>query len=161
MSRKFTDEQKAKIAEGVRKYRLGKKHSEETKQKISKTMKENKGPLSEETRQKLSAINQGIPLEEWNGYAKADNYNVDYRRARPLCVERDLKTCQHPGCSNPGEDCHHINNNKNDNRLENLILLCRACHAKTRKNGNWKPFFQLYSKIAISRTMKIQQQKHL
>lgn len=26
--------------------------------------------------------------------------------------------------------CHHINNNPNDNRIENLMTLCYNCHSK-------------------------------
>ena len=39
-------------------------------------------------------------------------------------------------------DCHHIDYNKKNCSLNNLITLCRSCHMKTNTNRNyWINYF--------------------
>lgn len=59
-------------------------------------------------------------------YNPSNNMNIQ---------ERDKGICQNPACFNPSKsiDVHHIDKNRNNNRLENLITLCRKCHRKVHK----------------------------
>jgi hypothetical protein len=51
---------------------------------------------------------------------------------------RDNNTCQL--CHSRGRFVHHINYNKNDIRLSNLISLCNKCHSKTnvKNRAGWE-----------------------
>ena len=60
---------------------------------------------------------------QWKG--DGVTYAAGYLRARR--VVPDLGTCEL--CSNaPAYDRHHWNRDETDNRLDNLIRLCRSCH---------------------------------
>lgn len=56
---------------------------------------------------------------------------------RTAAHERDGYRCQGPARGLPGECwphnavvvAHHINRDRNDNRVENLVSLCPRCHA--------------------------------
>lgn len=53
----------------------------------------------------------------------------EFKKIRLLALDRDDKTCQ--GCgfkANSYQEVHHINNDHNDNRLENLVTVCVFCH---------------------------------
>jgi 5-methylcytosine-specific restriction endonuclease McrA len=50
-----------------------------------------------------------------------------YDRARKIYVDRfGTPSCSH--CGVVPSDVHHLNEDTTDNRLENLISLCRSCH---------------------------------
>jgi 5-methylcytosine-specific restriction endonuclease McrA len=58
--------------------------------------------------------------------------------ALALMAERNIHTCQVEGCSNPGEEAHHMLYRKKKgvtelNQYENLALVCRECHHITGK----------------------------
>jgi DNA-directed RNA polymerase subunit RPC12/RpoP len=58
--------------------------------------------------------------------------------------ERDNYTCRICGATDVVLHCHHIDYNKFNNALENLVSLCNSCHAKTnvyRNREAWKKFF--------------------
>jgi hypothetical protein len=57
-------------------------------------------------------------------------YNKEFTEELKLEVrKRDNWTCKK--CNKKRSTCcHHINENKKDNRIENLITLCNSCHAK-------------------------------
>lgn len=43
--------------------------------------------------------------------------------------------------------CHHINYNKRDNHLLNLITLCHLCHLKTNySRDDWQRYFKTKTK---------------
>jgi hypothetical protein len=60
--------------------------------------------------------------------------------------KRDDYLCQNPKCYLPENghhhDCHHIDYEPKHNEFDNLILLCRKCHAKTTVGK--RDFFQEY-----------------
>lgn len=72
--------------------------------------------------------------------------------------KRDEYTCQNEECgiclkNNIGKlYTHHIDSNKNNNKLVNLILLCNRCHAKTGGTKNNRKFWKkYYQQIQINR----------
>ena len=133
----------------------GKHHSEETKKKLSKMMtivlkghkSWNKGkkfpPLSKKTKEKISQSRKGKRTganhPNWKGgriikdgyiyiyklehpFRNRHNYVYEHRYIIEKYLNRYLTSQEH---------CHHINNDKQDNSLENLILFkSNSAHQK-------------------------------
>ncbi len=61
-----------------------------------------------------------------------------YSGLADIVMERDQKKCTICGHSN--KICiHHINEDPKDNRLDNLIVLCRFCHIVVERINRTKP----------------------
>ena len=54
--------------------------------------------------------------------------DVAWRRLRAATLDRDSWTCGDCGRKGARFEVHHQNGNPADNRLANLITLCRNCH---------------------------------
>lgn len=133
---------------------LGKKHSEETKEKMRKSHN-----ISIEG---LKNIGKSLKGKHWsekriNSQSKKfknkyGNYCSEWREIRKEIYKRDNWTCQEcnikcvgkDGKSNKKIQCHHIDWNKDNNNHDNLITLCSVCHGKTNlKKENWIEYFKL------------------
>lgn len=125
----------------------GKKHSEETKQKIgignkgkTKGRKCKKRTAEHCKKLSLSHINvSGKNNPNWKGGISAEHYPFSFcKELRELIRIRDNHTCQN--CGKPENELrrqlnvHHINYNKHDVRPHNLVSLCDSCHSKTNFN---------------------------
>ena len=53
-------------------------------------------------------------------------YSPEFMKNRVYIISRD-KVCKM--CGKEGDHVHHINLDKEDNSLNNLILLCKSCHS--------------------------------
>lgn len=135
---------------GKNNHMYGKHLSDETKRKKSEAMKAmiaNRGQhwskgrkISEEERKMRSISMSGAGNPRWLGgtRAKTDGYieiyqpNHPYKnKGRNTVYEHRLVMEEHLGrYLLPHEIVHHINENKYDNRLENLLLLSNAEHMK-------------------------------
>lgn len=107
------------------KNRIGKYHTQETKQKLRET-------------QRKAAL-RGPDSPHWKGGAsdrrKAEQISFQYRDWRTLVFTRDSYTCQSCGDDRGGNlQCHHIKAwaNYPDLRYEvsNGVTLCRDCHER-------------------------------
>lgn len=143
----------------------GKKHSEETKKKFraaklgkappnkGKTKKDypnlsnsgvKKGNISWNKGKKYPQIS-GENNCNWAGGKSLGIYTVDWTKTlRKSIRERDRYICQL--CQEAQGDealcVHHIDYNKKNCNPNNLISLCRSCHAKTISNRKyWKEYF--------------------
>jgi len=104
--------------------------------------------ISLETRKKLSATKQDIPLDKWEKFTSLDSYDEGWigsfkRKIR----KRDNQICMNCGIHrenlNYTLECHHINYNKKLSIHENCISLCKKCHAMTNFNRHyWTKLFQ-------------------
>ncbi len=108
-------------------------------------------PLSKEMRSKLSlaAGGTGVPYENSEYGAEFDNTLKEQVRFR------DHYKCQICGCSQLENgkqlDCHHIDYDKKNSILRNLIALCKKCHLKTKRN---REYWEKHFKEVISCSMK-------
>jgi 5-methylcytosine-specific restriction endonuclease McrA len=134
------------------KRKKGGKRSEETKKKMSQAHKGltvwNKGKKgvqkhSEEVKEKLSGSNS----VHWLGGIASKPYSTDWTKTlRRSIRERDNYTCQVCGKQEEERthDVHHIDYDKNNSNIKNLITLCNICHAKTNHNREkWIEFFDI------------------
>jgi hypothetical protein len=131
---------------------FGKHHSEETRKKISEANKGNKynlgKHLSEETKKKLSEAKIGDKAPNWLGGKSFEPYGLGWTKTLKRAIrERDNYTCQM--CSKQQTEVvfavHHIDYDKKNLNPENLLTLCRNCHAVTNNNRDyWISVFKLH-----------------
>jgi 5-methylcytosine-specific restriction endonuclease McrA len=82
---------------------------------------------------------------EWEHDRRADPW-LTGRRSRPTpdgvrtrVLRRDKRTCQRCGAMNRPMEVHHVNGQRHDNRMCNLITLCPDCHRiMDRALGIWR-----------------------
>lgn len=125
----------------------GKKHTIETKKKLSEAQTGKK--LSEETKKKikLKMFGKNIGEKNWNwqgGIAHLP-YSVDWTRSLRISIrERDKYICKICGerQGDKAHDVHHIDYDKKNCNSDNLITLCHFCHNKTNgKREYWTNYF--------------------
>lgn len=139
----FTDEHRRNLVNSLKRRPP---RSQEWGNNISKGKTGKKRPpFTEETKQHMSAGAQGIPYEEWNGYATEHRYCEKFNES---CRERIRKKYDHRCfiCDKPQEDnvtrtgkhkklsVHHTDMNKNqgcDGVQWKLAPLCMSCHSKS------------------------------
>jgi len=155
--KKLSDKHKKKISAS----RKGMKFSEEHRKNISRTHQGLKPwlkgrKLSEEHIRHLSESHKGKVLEKasnWQGGISFEPYSVDWTQTlRQSIRERDKFICQL--CNEIEKDrkhqIHHIDYNKKNCSLNNLINLCGSCHQKTNFHRDyWKQLLTLIIKNKI------------
>lgn len=140
----------AEHKEHLRLVNIGRHLSEETKNKISKA---HKGKiLTEEHKMKIGRA--GEQHNNWQGGKSFEPYGIEFNKGIKKLVKANyLYRCQecfklekelfNKKGKNIKLSIHHIDFNKNNNSLDNLIPLCLSCHMKTNYNReNWIEYFQ-------------------
>lgn len=69
-------------------------------------------------------------------------------------IRKDVHTCQECGQTQQQAGyklpIHHIDYNKQNNKSENLISLCKQCHAQTNfKREDWTNYFKTKVEVGI------------
>lgn len=149
VGKNFTDEHRINLS----KAHMGKIIAEETKIKISKAnmgksfTEKHKNNLkiswTPERRNKMSVRMTGENSPNWQGGTSYEPYGLEFNNTlREQIRNRDNYICQE--CDITQEECifkygevlsvHHIDYDKTNNELENLICLCHSCHSKTNYN---------------------------
>ena len=93
----------------------------------------------------------------WLGGISFDPYGIEFNNElKEKIRKRDNYICQECEFTEKQLEyklvIHHIDYNKKNNNLNNLISLCRSCHSQTNfKRENWIKYFKnkLYGKINI------------
>jgi 5-methylcytosine-specific restriction endonuclease McrA len=90
--------------------------------------------------QKITGMFEG--KKHWNYKdGSAGKYPSEFFRIRKIIRKLYKYTCQL--CHKFGKEVHHIDYDKNNNKKNNLILLCSKCHSKTNFNRSyWKNIFK-------------------
>ena len=122
----------------------GKIVSEETRKKMSDARIGKK--LAEETKRKMSdGRRRGENHPNWMGKDHNRIYPPEFFRVRNLVLNRDGDQCWNPGCWGTAKrmSVHHIDFDKNNNRLTNLIALCMSCNNRANKGREfWTAYYQ-------------------
>ena len=141
--------EKISIANKGNKVRLGRKHTEETKKKIGEKSKGRY--FSKEARKKISKSLKGKRVGEknpmWNGGTSFEPYTIEFtENLKKYIRKKDCFLCQickrHQNSFKISLAVHHIDYDKKNTSLSNLVSLCRTCHNKTIVNREyWKKYF--------------------
>ncbi len=134
--RKLSDETKKKIGLANSIALKGKKLPEEVKRKISENS-------SRYWLGKERIDQRGENHHNWQGGKSFESYSLDWTETLKRSIrERDNYICQL--CSQYGHEVHHIDYNKKNNSPNNLICLCKKCHAKTnwRNRDDWTNYLK-------------------
>ena len=161
--KKHTETTKEKMSESKKKnptrYWLGKSRHQETKDKIKKSLTGRIGTrlgkhCSEESCKRMSIAQSGEKSHCWIDGKSFEPYTIDWTETLKRSIrERDNYVCQLCGRTQIEEleeiekklSCHHIDYNKKNCDPENLITLCKSCHAKTNFNRKyWTRYFKTY-----------------
>lgn len=146
-----SSEARKKAAIKISKNLMGRKLSDNHRKNLSKSHKGYKMPESQ--KKKISKANKGKPKysirginhPNWNNGSSFEPYSVDWTETlRKSIRERDRYTCQI--CrKEPVINCHHIDYDKKNCNVNNLVVLCASCHTKTNHNRNyWINYFNKF-----------------
>lgn len=103
---------------------------------------------SEESKQKMSATSQGISIDDWEEYS-ALKYDCKFNTKLKMQIRASTNDCdfltgEHKDICNSGEELsvHHIDYDKQNSNITNLIPLSRRNHSKTNTNrAFWTKLF--------------------
>lgn len=90
---------------------------------------------------------------QWRGGISFEPYGLEFNNdLKEKIRERDNWTCQECGIHQDNLDehlcIHHIDYDKKNNSEDNLISLCRSCHAQTNFSRNdWTKYFMKRLKV--------------
>jgi 5-methylcytosine-specific restriction endonuclease McrA len=108
----------------------GKHHTEETKEKMR--IKKLGIPLTDEHKRNIGDAHKGEKNINWKGGSSFEPYGLEFnRQLKEMIRQRNNFTCQRCGAKENGKKLavHHIDFNKKNNGIENLVSLCNSCHS--------------------------------
>jgi len=131
---KENDERVEKMAENLK----GQKRSKETCKKISLSRLGKPSPKPE-------GFMEGDKNPNWRGGIGRDGYLNEFGAMAKVVRRRDSHVCQLCGKIEDGRalDVHHIDYNKKNNFLLNLVALCHPCNVRVSYNReHWTSYWQ-------------------
>jgi len=137
---KETDARVAKYAKKLEGHKYHGTGKEWFKKGQTSWMKDRK--VSSETKEKISNSLKGAKSSFWQGGISYEEYSSDFDSPLKEQVRfRDGYKCKLCGCPQieNGQllSVHHIDYDKQNNTLSNLVALCRVCHAKTNSTRKY------------------------
>jgi hypothetical protein len=121
-----------KHKEKIRLSQTGKKHKPESIEKMRISHLGDKNPMFGK---------YGKLASNWRGGKSFEPYNPRFNKKFKRKIRKRFNfICEL--CGKCADNVHHIDYNKKNCRNDNLILLCRGCHAKTNFNRDyWIKYF--------------------
>lgn len=120
-----TDEAKKNMSDA----RQGMKLSDTHKQNISDSL------YKRWSSGEFDSIHCGENNKHWRGGVDG-KYNKEFRKIRKQIIDRDKNKCRICGARVSRMEVHHIDANKENNSLDNLITLCLSCHHRIHDYQN-------------------------
>jgi hypothetical protein len=134
----------------------GKGHSEEWRRKVSKA---NTGKRhSEESKLKMSLHQLGEKGPRWMGGISKLPYAFTFSvELKKQIKDRDGYACKNPFCRGKSDKLvvHHIDYDKKNSSLNNLITLCSKCHGST--TGDNRIFYTFLFQNALANFYRCQE----
>jgi predicted HNH restriction endonuclease len=128
----FDDPRIRKIYSDRAKLNRGMKLSDSTRRRMSEShIQYFQDPKNYE--KMLSRMLHGDAHPNWRGGASKEKYPPEFsKRLREQVRKRDGYRCRicHAGAKGVAGRVHHIDADKKNNKLSNLILLCKTCHGE-------------------------------
>ena len=155
----------SKSVSGINNPFYGQTHTNKVKQNHSKRMSGENHPfyglrgkdhhnygrvISIEEREKHSIAQRGAKGSNWQGGKSFEPYGIEFNRELKAVIrKRDNNCCRLCGKRKykRERDVHHIDYNKQNNDINNLITLCVLCHTKT--NYDRKRYRLLFQKMIV------------
>ena len=129
--------------------KMGHAVSSSTRRKLSKRLCEFYSSANgHKFRLLLGKINSGPNSPAWQGGISFRPYSANFnKKLKAKIRKRDHYTCQECGYTEKELGyvlhVHHIDYDKKNTAPDNLISLCKSCHAQTNFNrGDWKEYFK-------------------
>jgi len=148
--RKLSEEHKRKISESEK----GKIISEKTRQKLRNVKKTDQWRINVSNalkgRKPWNKDKKCLELSgknhwNWQGGKSFEAYGIEFNEdLKEVIRNRDRRKCQI--CEKTELECgeklsvHHIDHNKHNNKINNLVSLCRSCHIKVHNNKDYKKY---------------------
>jgi len=82
--------------------------------------------LTEHGRKIMSESKKGEKNPRWNGGVSEYPNHTELKKIRIEVLKNSKCRCEI--CGKPAKLVHHINEDKSDHSIDNLIALCRNCH---------------------------------
>lgn len=164
---RWSDEVRQKMSESAKK----KTFTEEHRKNLSLVTQGDKNPFygkkhTKETIENMKGKNNpmygirrfGEEAPNWQGGSSFEEYDIKFnKQLKQFIKQRDNLTCQNPNCKikNIKElHIHHIDYDKQNNNLDNLITLCECCHSKTNGKKKRDYYIEFYQNIMIDKIME-------
>lgn len=136
---KLSDGHREKISQG----QIGRNFSIETRKKISEALSGIK--RTSESKEKNRHAHLGENNRNWRGGLAKAKYAIGFNRELKYQVRvRDGFACFICGIGEGQlpHDIHHIDYQKTNHDLQNLVTLCHSCHVKTNfRRESWRLYF--------------------
>jgi len=122
----------------------GKKHTEEYKKNASENKKGMVCWTEEQRQRHYENTPRGINHPNWYGALYTNGYDCKFNnKLKTIIKEKYQYKCQICGKETQKLAVHHIDYDKQNSVVENLVPLCYSCHAKTNfKRDRWIKFFK-------------------
>lgn len=153
-----------KTKDRIREKAQNRRHSKETKKKISRSLAGNKNPnfgrrFSRKHCERISKTkirnksHSGKRNGNWCGGISKLPYNFEFNNElKDFIRQRDDYTCQFCGVEENSRAFvpHHIDYNKKNSNELNLILLCNSCNIKANfQREKWQFLFEILQEIRL------------